>query len=181
MRKSIYIFVLSLLSTACATQTMNEPVIERQNSQEFLNVKSAAEIALENKDFLNRRKAVKLALLCSNPTTQLNGISEPNNSLAPISLVRLPPLIPPMAKSSGRVSLIFDLNDEGDTQNIRIMDASDEVFITSAMKSVEKWRYNRASNDRPTIYRKNICVALNFSVSDMEGNVLPYRRDLAPF
>lgn len=95
----------------------------------------------------------------------------------PLPLVRTPPIMPPRAERSGHVVVKFDLTDTGLPINISKVSASSEVFVKSALKSVEGWRYSAVADKTDEGYdpeaRKGLTNVITYRLSDVDGSLIP--------
>lgn len=92
-----------------------------------------------------------------------------------VPLKRVPPKAPSSARASGHVYVKFDVNDDGEPENISIVSASNSVFEKPALKSVEKWEYSKRGPDVDIENRKNITTKITFKMLDRSGNLVPER------
>lgn len=90
-----------------------------------------------------------------------------------LPLLRFPPVMPPTAIQSGHVNVIFDLNDDGTTTNIRLVNATRKVFVKSSLKSVEKWRFPPIPADGDKTGRTDIPSTINFRLAGIDGKLIP--------
>ncbi len=86
---------------------------------------------------------------------------------------RIPPRMPRAANGSGYVQVLFDVTDDGKTENIRILDSSHKVFERPAIQSVEKWIYTERSEEEDEGSRSDVTSRVTFVLMDGRGNVLP--------
>ena len=93
-------------------------------------------------------------------------------------LVRIPPIFPIRALRTGRTNFIFDLEDSGTPINIRIIDATEEIFVRPTVKAVEKWKYAAKMPGEAESKRKDICSRLTFRLQDERGRVIPMWTDI---
>ena len=100
-----------------------------------------------------------------------NQIECNKNGAAPI--VRIPPIFPPTAFRTGVVNFMFDLDDQGAPINIRVKDATEEVFVRPAVKNVKKWKYTGKRPGEAESKRKNLCSRLTFMLQDERGRKIP--------
>lgn len=99
-----------------------------------------------------------------------------NDGAKPIT--RLPPIMPKNAFRTGHVSFIFDLDDTGALENIRVTKATEEIFVRPTLRSLETWKYTERSQGEPASNRKNICSSLMFSFRDERGMNIPTWSDV---
>ena len=80
-----------------------------------------------------------------------SGIGSPDSEYLPI--VRVLPIYPRRAQTMGLegwVILEFTVNEAGTTEDIRVLDSSNGIFETAAVRSVEKYKYRpRVVNGQP--------------------------------
>lgn len=94
-----------------------------------------------------------------------------------LPILRVPPIMPRRAERSGHVIVKFDLNETGLPINITKVSASSEVFVKSALKSVEGWRFSPIENVPNDDYdpkdRQSIINTITFKLSDENGRLIP--------
>jgi protein TonB len=67
----------------------------------------------------------------------------------------------------GFVKLSFDINENGETANIKVIDASPEkTFDKQATLAVSKWKYEPLITDGNPVVQKMISVQLDFKLTD---------------
>lgn len=93
---------------------------------------------------------------------------------SPIPAMRIPPVMPPRAKRSGRVIVKFDVGRDGKPMNIEPIQASEEVFLKPAIRSVSAWEYDVSEDIAPDDLT-GIVSTIIFKLSDMSGRILPER------
>jgi len=98
------------------------------------------------------------------------------NPAAPI--VRIPAYMPPSAIRTGKVNFVFDLDDAGTPTNVRIIKATEELFIPNTLSSLKTWKYTAKSPKELMSKRKNLCSSQTFKLTDERGRVLPTWEDV---
>lgn len=95
----------------------------------------------------------------------------------PLPILRVPPIMPPRAERSGHVIVKFDLNETGLPINITKVSASSEVFVKSALKSVEGWRYSSVDEmpgeDFDPKDRLGLVNTITYRLTDEHGKLIP--------
>jgi len=93
-----------------------------------------------------------------------------------VPLERVPPIMPSRARRSGHVNVVFDVDENGKPFNIRVLSATEDIFIKPAVKSVEKWMYSpigRGEEDVVAKTRKDVSNKITFRLTDQLGRVIP--------
>ena len=91
-------------------------------------------------------------------------------------LERVPPKYPVKcsrdAASTEIVVMVFDVTPEGATDNIRIIETTNECLNKPAMKSVEKWIYEPRTVDGQPVRRNDVQTSMVFM---LKGGVVPLK------
>lgn len=86
-----------------------------------------------------------------------------------LPLYRCTPLYPRVAaenKQEGWVSLTFDVNIDGSTKNVKVVDSSPSgVFDKLAVKCLHDYRYQPAEIDGKLVEVKNLTVVIKFEMA----------------
>ena len=88
-------------------------------------------------------------------------------------IVRVPPIMPTRATKSGHCNMVFDVNAEGITYNIRATSCSQQLFMKASIKSVQKWKYRASINNGHSAGFKGVKTTITFILNDDRGNELP--------
>lgn len=88
-------------------------------------------------------------------------------------IVRVPPIMPTRASKSGHCEMVFDVNAEGVTYNIRATSCSQHLFMKASIKSVQKWKYRASINNGHSAGFKGVKTIITFILNDDQGNQIP--------
>ena len=90
--------------------------------------------------------------------------------------IRIPPVMPQSARRSGWVDLEFDIGMDGrvDTDTVRVVGASENVFRDPSINVVESWVYPPGM---PEIDRKAAEARITFVLSRPGGSIIPPLRE----
>lgn len=91
---------------------------------------------------------------------------------SPVPIVRMPPVMPRNARTSGRVMFRFDVTREGLPENIEVLGHTKKYFVKPAIRSVKQWRYD-VNDDHSDDDLQNIVTTITFRLSDESGRILP--------
>lgn len=92
-----------------------------------------------------------------------------NETIEPIK--RVPPTMPRNARQSGFSLMEFDLDDDGNVINPRLLESwPEEVWDKSSMEALEDWKYTPRVEGETDEDRKDIFVKLTYRLSDRFGN-----------
>lgn len=94
----------------------------------------------------------------------------------PLPLERVPPIMPRSAKRSGHVDVVFDIDEKGSPTNIESIYATESIFVSPSLKSVEKWKYSPLADGADPELRKGIAARVTFRLSDRAGKIIPARK-----
>lgn len=87
-----------------------------------------------------------------------------------IPIFRVSPIYPagPLSRGiEGYVDVIFDVNERGSTQNIRIFAADPaRVFNRAASKAVSRWKYNPRMEEGKGVLQKDVVTRVRFNIKD---------------
>lgn len=85
-------------------------------------------------------------------------------------LVRIPPQFPDRcqgrADSEESVSLRFDVTPDGQTTNIEVVDSTNSCFNRSAVRSVERWKYQPKIVDNEAQPRRGVQTVIRFQLAE---------------
>ncbi len=94
-----------------------------------------------------------------------------NEDIKPVK--RVPPIMPREAYMSGFSIVEFDLNDDGSTTNIRVLESwPPDIFEESSKKSVAKWQYTQRDIDETDTDRTDIITTIRYKLTDRDGNLI---------
>lgn len=79
-------------------------------------------------------------------------------------IVRIPPVRPDAATTSGYCRLRFDVTNEGQPINVEAKSCSDAIFEAPAIESVRKWKYNPKVRDGQLKPRTGVETKVKFSM-----------------
>ena len=111
------------------------------------------------------RQSVGLIPSFQSPKTQNRGnfkITVSDRDAQPI--VRIPPIRPDAATTSGYCYLRFDVTVKGQPINVQAKSCTDSVFEIAAIESVKKWKYNPKVRDGQLKPRTGVETKVKFSV-----------------
>ncbi len=81
-------------------------------------------------------------------------------------IVRIPPKFPkhciPTQKETVRVTIEFDVDVEGRTENIKILKSNNQCFNEQAIRTIERWRYNQKKYNDKLVKRKGVRASFIF-------------------
>lgn len=100
------------------------------------------------------------------------------NTDAAEPIVRIPSYFPPRAIRTGQTRFVFDLDDVGTPTNVRIVHATEEVFVQPTLRSLKKWKYAEKRPGEPESKRKNLCSVMTFRLQDERGRIIPTWDDI---
>ena len=87
--------------------------------------------------------------------------------------VRVPPIMPPMAKKSGHCKMLFDVSPKGRPENIKTTYCSQTYYAKSSIESVKWWFYTPKVERGQAVTRYGVESKITFKLSDEEGNIIP--------
>ena len=85
-------------------------------------------------------------------------------------LIRVPSLMPKMARKSGHVKVIYNVDINGAVQDPKIVSSTDKIFERGVLKAVRQWRY---PPNGPADKRQNIESKVSFRLVDSKGKLIP--------
>lgn len=94
-----------------------------------------------------------------------------NDTIKPVK--RVPPVMPRNAYISGFSIVEFNLNDDGSTTDIRILESwPPNIFEKSSRRAVSKWVYNSRNSDETDSDRKDIITTIRYRLSNSNGDLI---------
>lgn len=90
-----------------------------------------------------------------------------------VPIKRIPPIMPRAAVRSGHANLIFDINESGKPENIRVIYATEKLFAQPSIEAAEQWIYTPLSEENKDENRKDIATKITFVLSTATGRVIP--------
>jgi len=88
-------------------------------------------------------------------------------------VVRKPPLYPQKCMGNAHyreeVLVEFDVNEKGDTENVRVLDASLECFNGSSIDAVKKWKYSPKTIEGEPTYRRGVQTIIIYVLKGATG------------
>ena len=91
----------------------------------------------------------------------------------PEPILRIKPILPRAANSSGHCNMLFDISAEGKPYNIVATSCSRKLFERNSIRSVSGWKYRpQIVNGRPTPYQ-GVKTRVVYNVMDEKGNRIP--------
>lgn len=93
-----------------------------------------------------------------------------------VPLKRIPPKMPRNAKRSGHVTLVFDVNEDGNPFNVRILNSTEKVFEDPAIASVKKWVYSPIGRGENAKVHKDVSSRVTFKLTNSSGKIIPAKR-----
>jgi protein TonB len=84
-------------------------------------------------------------------------------------LVRIEPSYPPRAAErgvEGNCTVTFDVTPDGVTTNIEILDCDSSLFNRSAIRAVERWRYQPKIVNGTAVRRTGVVTEFNFRLAE---------------
>jgi protein TonB len=88
-------------------------------------------------------------------------------------LVRIPPIMPPRAETSGHCRVRFDVSPEGQPFNVVATYCTKKLFERASTKSVQKWKYNPKIVDGRSVSRSGVESKITFKLTDERGRLIP--------
>ena len=125
---------------------------------------------------LESRAELAAAKVCDDAVLKNKAVSETKTTSE--TVIRFPPIFPSRAVRSGQVKVIYDLDDAGMPINIRVIDATEEIFVRPAVRSVARWKHSPKAPDKPASKRQDICSKITFQLQDERGRKIPTWRDI---
>ncbi|MBL4853065.1 MAG: TonB family protein [Robiginitomaculum sp.] len=84
---------------------------------------------------------------------------------------RVPPKMPRKAYTSGFSFVKFDLDDAGNTKNIRILHSwPKDIYDKPSLRSVQKWKYEPRTEVETDEQRKDFITSVRYILTDYYGN-----------
>lgn len=93
----------------------------------------------------------------------------------PEPITRIPPIMPATAERSGEAVIIFDVEEDGSTDNIRVSSYSERKFSKVAVKAAQKFIYTPSTINTDYQKRLNIPARFIFTLRDENQEIIPAR------
>ncbi len=90
-----------------------------------------------------------------------------------VPIFRATPIMPMRADRSGFCNMIFDVNANGVTYNVRALNCSQSLFARASIKSVEKWQYRPQTIGGKAVPRTGLRTTIIFRLTDEHGRLIP--------
>lgn len=140
---------------------------------DFDNAINAFEKAVEAKGFTGEEgqyfpKRIEIA---REQKDQFNRLGKLDKDALP--LVRIPSMFPPNATKSGHCQMVFNVNEKGQTVNVKPIYCTQDVFEPASIKSVKLWKYNPKIENGVPVYRKNVESTVRYQLMNECGNIIP--------
>lgn len=87
-----------------------------------------------------------------------------------VPLKRVPPRMPRNARRSGHVNVSFDVDENGATENIKVVNSTSSVFEKAAIDSVKDWEFSNAEPGSDPKNRQGVVNKITFLLRDQRGN-----------
>ncbi len=94
-----------------------------------------------------------------------------NLDLVPI--LRAKPVMPARAERSGHCNVMFDVNANGSTYNVQVLNCSQNLFARAAVKAAGKWKYRPQTIAGKAVPRTGVRTMITFRLMDEHGRVIP--------
>lgn len=88
-------------------------------------------------------------------------------------LVRYPARIPDKADRSGRCTLLFNVDKNGNPFNIKAETCTHRMFEIEAIRAVSKYQYRPKIIDGMAVEIRGVTDEVKFLLTDEHGNILP--------
>ena len=87
-------------------------------------------------------------------------------------LVRIPPIMPMAANTSGSCKMQFDINKIGQTVNIKTISCTDDIYDYASRRSLSQWKYNSRIVKGELASTCNIENTIKFQLMDERGKII---------
>jgi len=87
-------------------------------------------------------------------------------------IFRAAPIMPMRADRSGFCKMIFDVNADGTTYNVRMLTCSQNLFARASTKSVGKWKYRPQTIGGKAVPRTGLRTTISFKLMDEHGRLI---------
>ena len=94
----------------------------------------------------------------------------------PEPILRIPPIMPPRAARSGEAIILFDVRNDGTTENIRIASYTEKKFGDVAMKAGKKFIYTPTMENADHRKRLNLPARFTFKLKNGKNEIIPAKR-----
>ncbi|MBL4603554.1 MAG: energy transducer TonB [Emcibacteraceae bacterium] len=92
-------------------------------------------------------------------------------------LTRVPPNYPKLAMEkgiSGFVTVVFTINKDGQTKDVRATEYSNEIFVNNAVKAASKYIYSPLEKDGQPAEIRDVKVRIDFQIAGKNGQFGKY-------
>jgi hypothetical protein len=87
-------------------------------------------------------------------------------------LVRIPPIMPMGANTSGSCDMQFDVNKAGQTVNIKTLSCTDDIYDYASRRALSLWKYNPRVMNGELAGECGIENTIKFQLIDERGKVI---------
>jgi len=88
------------------------------------------------------------------------------------TVLRVPPVMPPNAQTSGYCCMVYDIDSEGVPQNVSASYCSQEYFAAPSVSALEKWRYGVKNKDGSPVTSTGVTTYMSFYLADWKGDII---------
>jgi len=90
-----------------------------------------------------------------------------------IPIVRARPVMPARAERSGHCNVTFDVNANGSTYNVHVLNCSQSLFARASIKAAGKWKYRPQTIAGKAVPRTGLRTMITFKLTDEHGRLIP--------
>ena len=87
-------------------------------------------------------------------------------------IYRQTPIMPARAERSGHCDVMFDVNADGATYNVRVVSCSQTLFARASTKAAYKWKYRPQTISGQAQDRRGVRTTITFNLIDEHGNLI---------
>lgn len=87
-------------------------------------------------------------------------------------IVRIPPIMPPWATRSGHCQMQFDVDEKGNTYNVKALYCTQDVFSEASIASLSRWKYNPKIVSGKPAKQTGVTSKIAYKLVDECGNLL---------
>ncbi len=183
MAKMVHVNIINLpdkpdtLSMVITPQISPPPIIRSKVPQKYARV--------ETPPALPRMKTLSTGPVDLSPSdfgSQLPKYRNPKEISGPVrvsvdlrltSIFRAAPIMPMQADRSGFCTVLFDVNANGTTYNVQVLNCSQNLFTRASVKAVEKWKYRPQTMGGMAVPRTGLRTTIKFNLTDEHGRLIP--------